>query len=411
MAIPEETFQSLITVYLQWQKQFADDGAPEDVQNQLAEVIDEFRHAAQDAADMEKYLAIVAEKGLNEKAAGIYSQALMAQTQVNSVSQSNEQTSQQTDTGEDQVAQAFDMHIQGIRKDREEALQDTNRTWEVPFYDRMIELYESGISYPLYLKAWEEEGFAERMAAHYAGEVRDIYVQGKDNAVEFIDKPHEEMFQELLDAYDQMLTNSKFGAVNPTLWEITSFAIQKKHWSRIQEWNTRIILWSALLNIVDTWVDSFTKYAPYDPRWKYDPDIEEAKRRADWAKNCNPGLARAKEAHLQNMYNISWDDIFTEPTFLYEKQCRDQNKGGLIYSDERLEFLSEAWPHMIPNQAIPDWLVEKSNEMYMKKKSDQKELIQDYNEAMEGVDKRIKEQHDKRKQAIKKNMAGPQVKN
>jgi hypothetical protein len=243
-----------------------------------------------------------------------------------------------------------------------------------------------------------------------AGQTRSIYEDGLAQAEKMIDLPNQEMFTELLEAYDAHVAQTNFGAINGMVWEGIQYAIQKKHWPRIREFNMRITMWTALLNLVDDWVDSLTKYAPYDYRWEYRPDIEEAKRRVKWVINCVPGIARAKEAHYRELFGIGWDEIFSEPSFEVERKRRDQGVGGLIYPDDRLEFFREAWPEMVPGKPAPDWLVKRAEESYEKKK-ERTSIMQDFDKnfdkVMEGVSQEQKEQHKERMENIRRSKAGP----
>ncbi len=397
MPIDEQTYAPMIQMYLQWQQEFEEKGTPDEFKQRLNDVIEEFRAVAREVSSMEEFMQITTEKGLAQKAGMIYSESFMATSQPQTSTGENKQEDDISEDKTEQVQKAFDLNIKSVKEDRERALQEEDRAWEIPFWDRMIELYDSGISYPLYLKALEEEGIHEKM--RHTSSIRDMLVEGVENNKQTRNLPNIELWEELLTTWDKLCDESPAGIPNHVVWEVTDFTIRMKYMPRQVEWDMRDLLFHNLLNLTHDWIDSWTKWAPKDPRWFVERDMEETMKRVKLTKYTNAGMAKVTEEILKEYFGIGWDEMFSEPEFLYLRESRDKIAYIFLpYTDHRLEFLkNEVWPQMQPMQPPPPALIAKAEEVYGNQYSEEHRTDEDmdkkYEEMLSKMSKEQREEH------------------
>jgi hypothetical protein len=301
MPISEETLQALIATYVQWQQDLEAKGMTEYAEKMNA-VLDEYRALAKKASDMADFTQKMMAEGLPQKASAIYSESMTAgtQSQAQSPQESKAEGSSGVSGSEDsfeiekkQIDGVFANLIADVKKDKAEAEQDEERAWEIPFFERMIELYDSGISYPLYLKALEEEGISDRMGQIQG--IREMLEEGLEASISTRNLPIQMMHEELLAAWDKLCEGSPSGAPNKIIWEVTEYKIRMKHQPRKIEWEMKDLLFGNLLSLAHNWIDSFTKWAPADPRWYVERYQDETMRRVKLTKYLNGGAAKTTD--------------------------------------------------------------------------------------------------------------------
>lgn len=360
-----------IATYIQWQKDYEEKGMTEQA-NQLKAVLDEYRAVAAESNDIADFTQKMMAKGLPQKASAIYSQSMTAgaENQAQQQSSASEETTEsESDSFEKQKKQIDDVFanlIADVKKDKAEAELDEERAWEIPFFERMIELYDSGISYPLYLKALEEEGISDRMAQLQG--IREMLELGLEANTATRNLPVQLMHEELLAAWDKLCEESPSGVPDKIIWEVTDFKIRMKHHPRKIEWELKDQIFGNLLGAIHNWIDSHTKWAPNDPRWSdMGEPLDVIMRRVKKTKFTSAGYAMELEKMLKEYFGFGWDEMFNDPVFLYMRESRDKlkNFGFMPYTDNRLDFLRyEVWPEVDPLKPPSPELIAKAEEVY-----------------------------------------------
>ncbi len=213
----------------------------------------------------------------------------------------------------------------------------------VPTVQRVVDLGKSGMSYPLFLKACEEEGVFLGLDSPHAGPTiaYDIY------CYELAHQPaHVRMYKKMQEVYNQLVEKAPFSYPDPVEWEINRQKIEWQYAPELALYDAITDRWERLLTMVDDWVDSFCKFAPYDDRWAGMGGTNSAaitQKNIERTQECDPGRIKVREDIFKEYFGLGWNDIFSHETYTTQLNAR-----LLWYSDERLDFLREVHEVMKP---------------------------------------------------------------
>lgn len=130
-------------------------------------------------------------------------------------------------------------------------------------------------------------------------------------------------------------------------WE---FAPQRAQWKAI------IDRWDRMIDMVNDWLDAHCAFAPQDGRWADPPRTQTNIART---KECMPGRLQVREAIFKEYFGLSWDDIWSHPTYIAEvKACR------IFNSDEKMELIKQAYPLCKPGGKVTSELIAKNEELF-----------------------------------------------
>jgi len=226
-----------------------------------------------------------------------------------------------------------------------------------PPLEAVIALGKSGVSYPAFLRIQIEKGLDKAMegsTVQRAGITKTLdYYKENMHPVEV------KLNEELLATFDEMAATAPWGVPDSFVLGLHSEKTYWKYEPEKNEWYATIERWDRMLDQLHDWLDSFTKFAPYDERWVSMSGMAETKRNIKRTQECQPGFFKVREDVFFRYFNLRWDDIFTHKTYLNEMAA-----GRIWYSDACLELIKETYPHCKPFNKAPEDLIKRAEEMH-----------------------------------------------
>ncbi|MGC9517154.1 MAG: hypothetical protein ACP5C3_05590 [Methanomicrobiales archaeon] len=225
----------------------------------------------------------------------------------------------------------------------------------------LIDLGNSGVSYPVFLRISEEKGLNKALEGNMV--VRDAILQDVEFA-KFMHLPVEiEMHQEILEKFDYLSSKSVFGVPDSFEFNLKRQKIEWEYKPLINKWHMIIRVWEKMLENVYDWLDSYGNFAPHDDRWLDMRGESFTRENIIRTKECNPGIFQAREKLFYDYFKLKWEDIFEHESFLNEYNAR-----RVWYSDETLELIKKAYSYCKPFQNPPEDLIKKAEEIYAGKR-------------------------------------------
>ena len=222
----------------------------------------------------------------------------------------------------------------------------------------VIALGESGVNYPTFLRLMIENNLDKAMDGSVTQREALVYdIEWAETC--YVPLPEKEMRYKILEKFDELATKSKIGMADSFEFQLARIEIEHHYDPARAKWKAITRRWEQMLDVVDYWIDSYCSFAPYVDPWKMAHDPQRAVRRT---QDCNPGELKVREKIFADYFGLTWDDIFTHPTYLNEHEAYH-----LDYSDERIEFLKEVYLVCKPFQHPPQELIQRAEEMYKRK--------------------------------------------
>jgi hypothetical protein len=295
-------------------------------------VMEKMEKYAVEMDDMMEFSTKMAVEGLYTDFSNKYTKAIMAATQV-----------QPTDDAallkqsHKAMLDAYNYH-----KDRAESKHI------LPPIKRIVEIGESGVSYPVYLRMAEEEGLYDAMKS---GQQRPVIEFELDVAKKMYDPLRTEMFTKILSAWDELAAKAYYGHPDPVEFGIMRSRLEWEYAPRINRWDAIYRRWDQMFGLLFDWMDSFASFAPRDERW-IGQSGSETRKNIERTQECAPGIFKVRESIFNEYFNLTWNDIFTHETYLNEVTAQ-----RIWYSDEVIALLKELYPHIRPGNKPPKEIV------------------------------------------------------
>ncbi len=221
----------------------------------------------------------------------------------------------------------------------------------------ILELGKSGISYPVFLRLCEEKGLNNALEGNLV--VREVIIGDIDFARSMHLPLEGEMNQEILEKFDELSSKSKFKPPDSFEFSLESEKIQWKYAPLLEKWKRTTHLWGKMLEYMVDWVDAYTSFAPQDYRWADRRGRAYTMKNIKRTRECNPGLFKAREKLFYKYFQLSWEDIFTHPTFRNEQEA-----GRVAYSQDSLELIKSAYMYCEPFNNPPQELINKAETIH-----------------------------------------------
>lgn len=233
----------------------------------------------------------------------------------------------------------------------------------LPYLERMVQLGESGISYPVYLRKLEEQGLSRALDGA-APAVRPHLEQAIVTARESWAPPCDlAVAHNLLSTFDEMAARAPFGQPDPLAFGLARRAMEWEIEPVRRRWLDVIRQWEALLADLVDWLDAHTAFAPYDERWRTPGASESSVRHnIERTKACRPGDARYREQICGWYYGFGFSQLFRHETFVHEYTANRVN-----WSDARLELSSAVYSYCVPGGAPAPELVQRAEQLHASK--------------------------------------------
>jgi hypothetical protein len=304
---------------------------------------------AQQISDIAAYTGKLAQENTFQKFSDAYSRAL---TDAAQEAQADVGTSD--DALLEQALGAYDGALQTYR---DGGGGDQTRPL-IPYVERIVEIGRSGVSYPVFLRMVEEEGL-NKVLEGSAPSLRPALEKSLQIAQAGWLRWSIERAQRELAVFEEIAQRSAFGQPDPLELSLANRRIEWELAPSAAHWDAKVRRWQYMLDLLRDWVDSFAKFAPYDPRWRT-PGASEATVRKNIARTqeCGPGRFRYREALYQRYFHQGWEEIWRDETFVWEYTAR-----RVEWSEERLQLIRATYPHCQPGAKPPAELVARAEQL------------------------------------------------
>jgi len=235
-----------------------------------------------------------------------------------------------------------------------ETLAKTAKTIEP--IEKLIELGESGINFPTFLRVQIEKGMDKAMDGDVL--VKEGVLFDLDFAKATAAHPYNiKIREQQLAAFDALAAKSSFGMPNSLSVILAFDKIEHEYLPAIKKWEAIETAWNGIFSLLDTWVIAQTKFAPSIDPWAMASDPQAAVKRD---KETLPGYIQERIRLLKENFGISFQEIFQHETFRWSVEYHH-----FPYSQIYTEFLIEAaLPKCLPETLLPGDLVQKTEQMY-----------------------------------------------
>jgi hypothetical protein len=210
----------------------------------------------------------------------------------------------------------------------------------------IIEVGNSGISYPVFLKLCEEKGLNKILQGGVV--IREVLLEELQFAKDSFYPVTIKMREEILEAFDKMSTTAAFGVPDSFVFGLKRQKIEWKYEPDIAKWMEIIKRWDKLMETVNDWVDSYGSFAPYDQRWADNRGMKYTLENIKYTKSCNPGFLKRREIIFNEYFGLKWDDVFQHETWQWEMKA-----GRIWYSDINIEKLRKAYSYCVQGGCPP----------------------------------------------------------
>lgn len=297
-------------------------------------VLDKMEKYAHEMSDVIEFSTRMAVEGIYTEFSNKYTKAIMAATQ-------NQPTDDEglLKQAHKAMADAYNYH-----KDRPESAHIVGPI------RRIVEIGNSGVSYPVYLRMAEEEGLYDAMKS---GQQRPVIEFELDVAKKMYDPLRTEMFTKILKAWDDLAARAFYGHPDPVESGIMRSRIEWEYAALISRWDAIYRRWDKLIEMAFDWIDSFCSFASTDARWA-GRNGSETRRNIERTQECGPGFFKVRESIFNEYFGLSWNDIFTHETYLNEVHAQ-----RIWYSDEVISLVKEVYPHIKPGGKPPRDIISK----------------------------------------------------
>jgi hypothetical protein len=284
-------------------------------------VLDKMEKYAQDMSDVMEFSTRMAVEGIYTEFSNKYTKAIMAATQ-------NQPTDDEglLKQSHKAMVDAYNYH-----RDRPESVHIVGPI------KRIVEIGNSGVSYPVYLRMAEEEGLYDAMKS---GQQRPVIEFELDVAKKMYDPVRTEMFGKILKAWDDLATKAFYGHPDPAEFGIIRSRIEWEYAPIINRWDAIYRRWDKLTEMAFDWMDSFCSFAPCDERW-VGRSGSETRKNIERTQECGPGFFKVRESIFNEYFALTWNDIFTHETWLNEVKAE-----RIWYSNEAISLIKEVYPHI-----------------------------------------------------------------
>ncbi len=373
MALSKEIWTPMLSAQFGFIKELEDKGYEGEELKKMKELADQIEQKAGQCDDIASFFPLINDEMM--QISTFYSEAMVKadQPQAGTSSEENE-TNEASKTSPDSVQKSFDMHIETIRKDLEEAKNDPERQHEIPLYERKIEIYESGATWPKYLMLCDKEMIDQKFLTNN----RSMYEEYYNNSVEDYHLKHIKLAEELLEEYDRISAKSPTGVPDPVEWEARDYLIRHKHQPHINEYDLMTTRWAIMLQNIHDWLDSYSMFAPGDQRWTMDsPDLKIIYENIMRTRSLNPGVFNVWDEIITEYFGLPFIEIFDHEYFKWEtKAAREGGKWlRMEFSDDRIEVFKNLRPYVKPFNEPPSEFVHFTEEKYaIKKKLTQEQI-------------------------------------
>lgn len=223
---------------------------------------------------------------------------------------------------------------------------------------KSIDLGESGINYPTYLRKQVEMNLDKAMEGGSAVREGLVYLHDLDSAIAMHPFGPEKS-KKHLEIFDKMALEAPFGSPNTLVFQLACNRIDWEIEPEILKWEAISDRFYNLLNDLWLWARAHSPNAIDEWPWS---EASDKQRAVDMTKDCTPGELQVKLELLQRNFGISFYDIFSHEVFIYEVKNHFQ-----FFSQAAITYIvDEVYPQCKPFQYLPQPAIDTVVEMQQK---------------------------------------------
>lgn len=275
-----------------------------------------------------------------------------------------------------QTLSAYKNAIDKIKDGKQQAINyagtdvETNALFKEKLFikpiEDVIQLGESGVNYPVFLRIMLEKGMDKAMESSIV--TRDGLVYTLDFYKAAMINPHYlNQYEKQLKLYDELAKRNKFGAVNVLQFNLGSEKLEFELNPKIKMWESQKHYWGRVIESLSHWITSYCSFAPVTQPWSLAKNPRAA---VIETQECEPGFFEVKSKQFMRNHGISFQDIFTHETFKWEVTYNH-----IWYSMEYIQFLrDEVFQHCRPGNKPPNEVIVKAEKLNNEKRLANPEL-------------------------------------
>lgn len=226
--------------------------------------------------------------------------------------------------------------------------------------DKVVELGDSGLSYPEFLSRMIEKGLDKAMEGSVNIRDGQVYILEAAKATAaapfYIQKEEEKLL-----LFDRLAEVSSFKAPDNLQYTLGCEKIEWQHAPGINRWNKIKQGWEKSAFWLDEWITSYCSFAPYIQPWSLAKKPQEA---VVESQECVPGKLRVWEKINQRYFNLSLKELFKHESFAW-----DVKHDWMYWSQEYMEFLLKEIEPLCQPGAVPTAsLIDKASRFHSEKR-------------------------------------------
>lgn len=309
---------------------------------------------AEEMDDFNEYSAKLTTEGLFQKFSDAYSRAL-----GEAAKQADQSGSV---SGDEQDQLLLKNTLDAYESAKEQLKNDDYGELIIPAIDDLINLGKSGISYPKFLTETIKRGLDLALEGHVAS--REGLVQALEWSKDSVRPVETRMDTEILETFDALAAKSPFNIPDSFEFQLKRIEIEWRYKPERELYDAVKERWETLLELLFDWLDAYTKFAPYDSRWRTPGASEEQVRRnIKFTKECNPGFFKERLRIFKESFDLGFRDIFEHETFINESKAF-----RVPYSDERLDLIKRTFEVCKPFENPSDEMIKEAEKLHDEKR-------------------------------------------
>ncbi len=369
MPLDQATAEAMIGTFRNMAKEITDKGHTGEDVDKMKIALFRMEELSQQCNDISEFSGLLMQENLYMKFSDYYSRVLSnaakEQYQVNATTYDetadNKLLQQTLKAYRDAINRLRDAKKENIKQHGEKASQVFfNDEALIKPIENVIQLGESGYTYPKFLKLMIENGMDKAMEGSIVSKDSIVYSKSFYEAAKI--NPHYEKREiAFLDKWDELSAKAKFGIASVFKYNLACEVINAEIDPQIERWEKTKSYWENVLSLLCDWAMAHMSFAHQIEPWAQAPNPRAAVQETI---DCEPGKLEIRLTQIQKYFELSFNDIFKHETFLWDVQWQH-----LWYSQEFTTFMrDEVFRFCKPGNRMPSELSTKMEKIYNEKR-------------------------------------------
>ncbi|MFK8037139.1 MAG: hypothetical protein AB8B74_02530 [Crocinitomicaceae bacterium] len=360
MPIDEFMLTPLISPYEDMIKDVDSKAISNDYVDGMKQYFMRLQELGQEYSDITTFMGVCLQEDLFGKLGVLYSKALTSHASENADNPSNYDDAALLKQSIDSLKYAIDV----IRKNKEESIKEAgvenildvetldNSEDLIKPIEELIALGEKyDITFPDFLRLQIEQGLDKAIEGNVSTRKGLVYLLEWDE-VRMLTPHHISRSRRCISVFDDLSNKQKFGVPNWIEFKWARNDINYEFEHKIIKWENITDRWNKILEDLHEWSLAYCSHARSIDPWNVLSESQKTKA-IQKAKDTLPGIITQREQLLRKYFGITFQEIFTHETFLWEVKTN-----SIYYSKEFVDFIKDkVYPVCIPLQHMPNELI------------------------------------------------------